>query len=199
MSQISPEKERELHDRALRKDPVILIALLETFADRIAGFVRQKSARCDAETAYDAVVDVLLAYARTPERYEPHQGRLVTYLTRAVKYRVKDKLKSRDAEAEREKNHASVVELWRSSPKDHLENSVEAARVMARLENQLSGRDQAALRLLLLQERSSRVWAQTLGLDTSDEEWMQREVKRHKDRLVKILQRFGKEELDEPA
>jgi RNA polymerase sigma-70 factor, ECF subfamily len=177
---------------------LILVDLLEAFMDQMESFVRRDPKwPCDQEMAHDAIVDVLLSYVETPERYNPARARLVSYLTKAAKYRVRDRLKSRSSESEREQNHASVVELWRSSPKDILENSVEAARVMDQLKNHLDEKDLIALHLFLSQERSSLVWAQTLGLDTSDEERMQQEVKRIKDRLMKILQRFGKEDPDD--
>ncbi|WP_157823981.1 RNA polymerase sigma factor [Melittangium boletus] len=198
---VPPVDERQLHDRALQKDPAILVDLLLAFAERIEGFLTS-GLKCDKETAHDALIDVLFAYATTPERYDPRQGRLVTYLTQAAKYRVRDRLRSRASEAQREENFASVVELWQPSPKEDLENYVEASRAVDRLiEKGLlkDERDVAALRLILSGESSTETLARALGLDTSCLERMRQEVKRHRDRLMKILERFGKEDPDDPA
>jgi RNA polymerase sigma-70 factor (ECF subfamily) len=199
LRRVPPVDERELHDRALQKHPLILVDLLQSFADQIVGFVRH-DLKCDEETAYDAVIDVLYAYVTTPNRYDPRRGRLVSYLTKAAKHRVQDRLKSGASRTQREQNYASGFELRLMPPKDILENSVEASRAMDRLIEQKylkDERDIATLRLILMGERSTEKLAQALGLDTSSQEQMRREVKRHRDRLMKILERFGKEDPDD--
>ena len=198
---VPPGDERELHERALQKDPLILVDLLHAFAERIEGFLRH-DLKCDKETAYDALIDVLFAYVTTPERYDPQRGRLVSYLTKAAKHRVQDRLRSRASEAQREENFANVVELRQSPPKDILENYVEASRAVDRLiEKGLlkDERDVAALRLIISGESATEKLALALGLDTSCLERMRLVVKRHRDRLMKILERFGKEDPDDPA
>ncbi|WP_157758937.1 RNA polymerase sigma factor [Cystobacter fuscus] len=178
---------------------MILIDLLKAFARQIEGFVRH-DLKCDEDIAYDAVIDVLYAYVATPGRYDPDRKvRLVTYLTKAAKYRVRDRLKSGVSRALREENFASVVELEQPAPKDILENFVEASRAVDRLEKRLSETDLAALRLIVSGEGSTEVLARALGLDPSSQEEMRREVKRHRDRLMKTLERLGKEDPDDPA
>lgn len=201
MRRIPPDEERVLHERALRKDPVVLIDLLKFFVKRIEGFVRHDLS-CDQETAYDAVIDVLFTYVKAPERYDPDRALLVTYLTKAAKYRVRDQLKSRESRTHREQNYASDVELHEVSPKDILENYVEASRVLDRLiERKIlkNEREVAFLRLILSGEGSTEVLARVLELETSSQEELRREVKRHRDRLMKMLERFGKEDPDDPA
>ena len=201
-TQREPPDERDLHARALRKDPVILLDLLKAFAQKMQGFVRQ-DLNCGEEAAYDAVIDVLFAYVATPERYDPRRGvLLVTYLTQAAKYRVRDQLRSTSARVERDKKWGGDVELGQRTAKDILENYVEASRAVDRLiakGHLKSPMDIAALRLILSGESSTEVLARALGLDTSNEELMRRMVKRHRDRLMKILERFGKEDLDDPT
>lgn len=194
-----PLDERELHARALQKDPLVLIDLLKAVAKQIEGFVRH-DLKCEQDVAYDAVIDVLYAYVATPGRYDPDRGvRLVTYLTKAAKHRVQDRLKSGDSRTRREENFASSVELGRTPSKDILENFVEASRAVERLKKRLSERDLAVVLLIASGERSTEVLARALGLDPSSPEEMRREVKRHRDRLMKTLERFGKEDPDDPA
>ncbi|ATB30235.1 NACHT domain-containing protein [Melittangium boletus] len=194
------DEERELHERALQGDPGVLTDLAQSFAHRLEGTLR-RDMRCDAEAAYDAVIDVLFAYVTMPERYDPRTGRLETYLTQAAKHRVRDRMRSRASEALREENFASVVELWQSPPGDILEDFVEASRAVDRLIQQEHLRDEkdvAFLRLILSGEGSTEKLAEVLGLETDSQEQMRRDVKRHRDRLAKMLERFGKE-LDDPV
>ena len=192
------DEEKELHGRALQRDPVILIDLFQSFASRIESFLRH-DLKCDAETAHDAVLDVFHSYLVRPDRYDPAKGRLVSYLTRGARHRVLEQLRSRSSSVRREEDFASVVELGRPSPKDILEDFVEASRVVDRLANWLNERDLASLRLLLSGEYSTAKLAQALGLDASSPEEMRREVKRQRDRLMKILERLGQEGRDDPA
>ncbi|WNG20785.1 NACHT domain-containing protein [Cystobacter fuscus] len=180
----------ELHDRALQGDPLLPTDLVQSFANQIEGFLRSEL-MCDAETAYDAVIDVIFTYLAKPDRYDPQRGRLVTYLTREAKHRVWDQLRLGALRAQREQNFASVVELGQSSPRDALEDFVEVSRVVDRLEKHLNEGDRASLRLLVSGENSTEKLAEALGLNISSPEQMRQEVKRHRDRLLKILQRLG--------
>ncbi|MFY0581211.1 NACHT domain-containing protein [Cystobacter fuscus] len=192
------DDEKALHGRALQRDPSVMAELFRSFANQIEGFLRH-DLMCDAETAYDAVIDVFFAYLAEPERYEPEKARLITYLTRAAKYRVQDQLKSGASRSQREENFASVVELGQPSPKDILENFVEASRAVDRLAKRLNESDLATLRLIVSGEGSTEKLAQALELDISSPEEMRQNVKRHRDRLMKILERLGQEDRDDPA
>ncbi|EPX60882.1 hypothetical protein D187_001534 [Cystobacter fuscus DSM 2262] len=192
------DEEKDLHGRALQRDPLILTDLFQSFTSQIESFLRH-DLKCDAETAHAAVFDVLLSYLAEPERYDPAKSRLVTYLTRAAKHRVQDQLKSGVWRRLREENFASVVELGQPSPKDILENAVEASRAVDRLSKRLSERDLASLRLILSGEYSTEKLAEALGLNISSPEEMRRAVRRHRDRLMKILERLGQEDRDDPA
>jgi RNA polymerase sigma-70 factor (ECF subfamily) len=192
--------ELDLYRRALKRDPVILADLFEALAEKIIKFV-MNDLKCSEDTADNAVFDALTDYVEQPERYDPQKGRLLTYLTQAAKYQAKDRLKSEAATARREQEFGRVVELWRRTPKEEMENAVEASRVMEQLRKRglLKDEDMAAFELIMKGERSTERLAQALGLGALPLEQMRREVKRHRDRLMKILERFGKEDPDDPA
>ncbi|ATB40439.1 hypothetical protein CYFUS_005888 [Cystobacter fuscus] len=196
-----PIDELELHRRALQRDPVILTDLFEFFAQQITRFLRD-DLRCGKDAADDAIFDTLLAYVKQPDRYDPQKARLITYLTRAAKHQAWDRSRSEKSAARREREFGRAVELWRRTPKEEMENFVEAIRALDRLVERghlKDERDVAFLRLFLSGERSTERLAEVLGLGSSPLEQKRRAVKRHRDRLMKILERFGKEDPDEPA
>jgi RNA polymerase sigma-70 factor (ECF subfamily) len=198
---VPPIDELELHQMALRKDRFALLELLKAFMDPIVGFL-MSDMKCARQTAEDVVVDVLCDYVEEPSRYDPHKGRLISYLTRAAKHHLWDQHRSETARVRRNQEFGQLVELWKRSPKEEMENSVEANRLVERLIQRgvlKDEKDVAALRLILCGERSTEKLAEVLGLSALPLERMRREVKRHRDRLMKILERFGKENPDDPS
>lgn len=196
-----PIDELALHQLALQKNRFALLELLTAFTKPSVGFL-MTDLKCDQETAEDVVIDVICDYVEEPSRYDPHKGRLISYLTRAAKYRLWDHRRSETASARRNQEFGHVVELWKRPPKEEMEDSVEANRVVDRLIQRgllKDEKDVAALRLILSGERSTEKLAEVLGLSALPQEEMRREVKRHRDRLMKILERFGKEDPDGPS
>jgi RNA polymerase sigma-70 factor, ECF subfamily len=188
-----------LHERVLQGDPVAPADVFQTFIEPLLNILEREMA-CDPEEANVSAVDAVFSYLREPERYDHKRGRLSTYLTQAAKHRVRDHRRSASARARREQDFASVVELQATSPKEELERSVEVGLVLKRLEEHVpEGRDREALRLLLWGERSSERWAEVLGLTSLPTDERRREVKRHRDRLMKFLERFGKEDPDDES
>lgn len=196
-----PTEESELHPLAVQRNPMILAYLYKMLAQKMVKFVRT-DLKCSEELADNAVFDVLTSYVEQPDGYDPRRGRLLTYLTQAAKYQARTRLRSEGASARREKEFGEVVELWRTPAKEEMENSVEASRVIEKIVKRgliTDEKDMAALKLILMGERSTDRLAEALGLGSLPQEEKRREVKRHRDRLMKILERFRKEDSDEPA
>lgn len=199
MSFPTQAEEQALHERVLRKDPVAPPDVFRVFMDPIVAALA-KHGRYEREDAYDSVIDVLYSYLNNPERYVAQKGRLSTYLTEAAKKRARDRYRSTEARQRREQEFGRVFELGARSPKDSLEISVEARRAVIRLEQSALGEEDRALLGLVLQgERSTLVMAEAIGLASLPEDDRRREVKRHRDRLMKWLARFGKEDPDDES
>ncbi|MCY1074747.1 RNA polymerase sigma factor [Archangium lansingense] len=201
MSYPSPEDERVLHERAVRHDPVVLADALLMFMDRISGILMQRL-RCDEDTSREAAMRVIFSYIERPGRYDPGKGRLFAYLLQAAKYRALDQRRTAQSEAQRNRDFISVVEQGSRTPKEKLENQVEAGLTMRRLVERgylKDERDQNALLLILQGERSTEELARALGLPPMPTLELRREVKRHRDRLMKLLERFGKEDSDDES
>jgi hypothetical protein len=194
------DAERELHERVLRGDPLAMSDLFLAYARRIERSV-QRELRCDEETAHDAVVDVIFSYLQRPEMYAAGDGLLISYLMTAARDRASAKLVARARAAARGRDFSRVDDLqaWVSTK---VENAIDASRVMDRLVRGKylnDERDVAALHLLLSGEHSLETWARALGLAPSSSEGVRREVNRHRQRLLKILRRFKRDEEAEPS
>lgn len=193
------EEERALHERAVQRDPVVSADIFLTFMDRIAAILMRRL-RCDEDTARDSTMKVLYDYIERPERYDPGKGDLFPYLMQAARYRVLDQRRSEHAEAQRIREFVSAVEQGSRTPKEQLEDRVEAGLTMRKLLEcgyLKDERDQKTLLLILQGVRSTEELAKALGLPAMPTEELRRMVKRHRDRLMKLLERFGKEDSDD--
>lgn len=189
-------EEQALHERVLSGDPVAPADVFRAFMDPILGVLVRRTS-LQREDAYDSVIDVLVSYLRNPERYIARKGRLHNYLIQAAKKRMTDRRRSSEARERREQEFGGAFELWSRSPKETLEVSVEAHLALGRLEKfPLPHEDRVLLRLYLQGEGSTRVVGEAIGLASLPEKERQREVKRHRDRLMKVLARAGKEGSD---
>ncbi|OJH40503.1 RNA polymerase sigma factor [Cystobacter ferrugineus] len=196
MSYPSPEDERALHERAIRRDTVVSADIFLTFMEPIAAILVRRL-RCDEDTARDSAMRVLFDYIERPGRYDPGKGRLFAYLMQAARYRALDHRRSARSEARRNREFTHVVELGSRTPKEELENRVEAGLIMRRLVERgylKNERDQEALLLILQGESATEELAKALGLAPMPLEELRREVKRHRDRLMKLLERFRRKE-----
>ena len=114
-----------------------------------------------------------------------------TYLVAIAKRKAIDRIRSRTAERKREAAYAEIVELRATDPNDEMGVGIEAREIWQIVERQiLSAGDRNALKLILAGERSTELLANALGMTGSTED-MQAEVKRNRDRLLKILERLG--------
>jgi len=153
--------------------------------------------RLSREEARDALVDVVLSYLTHPGRFDPRKGRLHSYLTQAAVKKTTDTYRREEARQRREQKFGGVFELLARTPNDSLEITVEARLFMERIDRAgLPEKDRAFLKLVLQGERSTHILAEAIGLPPAPEADHRREVKRHRDRLMKFLGRLGKEDRD---
>jgi RNA polymerase sigma-70 factor (ECF subfamily) len=147
---------------------------------------------CDQDDAHDSAIDAIFEYLGTPSSFQVGRGRLATFLSNIAKKRAIDRLRSRSAGSDRAERFAEAVELASPAPNEQMMAEVEARRIWAIVESSVSDRrDRNALQLILAGEGSTMALASVLGLATLSEVDRQREVKRHRDRLLKVLERLG--------
>jgi len=182
-----------LHERVLQHDPVAPSEVFRVFMDPILNILVRDLA-CDRWDAHDAAVEAVLAYLEQPDRYDPKKGRLLTYLAGAAKHRLVDHLRSAAAQARREQKFAELVELQARPPNERLEETVEARLAWERFEKRMkSEEDRQAFRLILQGKQPAERFAEVFGLTSLPRDAMEREVKRNRDRLMKLLERFRRE------
>jgi len=187
----TPQNESDLHERVVAADPVASADLFASFMEPLVAAIRA-DLQCDQDTASDSAIDALFEYLHTPSAYKQSKGRLSTFITQIGKRRAIDRLRTRSAEARREEEFGAIVELRAPAPNEEMERSAEAQKLWEKIEEVVRDeRDRAALALILDGERSTDELARALGIDGLAQLERQREVKRHRDRLMKVLDRLG--------
>ncbi|XXF76303.1 hypothetical protein P2318_25040 [Myxococcaceae bacterium GXIMD 01537] len=199
MRQPSLEEEMVLHQRLLEREPLAYRDVFPMYMERLAKKLQEIG--YDVDVARDAAIDAVLAYREKPERYDPRKVHLFTYIMGVARHKAMDRWRSVQAQSQREKKQGDV-ELMLRTPKDPLdtmETYVRVRQVVDLLEKggTLSARDQSMLRLFLIGESSTEEVANALRLPPMSKEHRQLEAKRHRDRLMKLLERFGKEDPDD--
>jgi len=185
------QTETALHERVMAADPIAPADLFAQLTEPLINAIRQ-DLRCDAEVARDSAVDALFDYLRSPSAYRPDKGRLCTFLTQAGKHKAIDRIRARSAEARRDQEFVSLVELRQSAPNEEMERSAEVQELWRKIEQVVQDdRDRAALALILDGERSTDALAEAFGIHGLTQLERQRAVKRHRDRLMKTLERLG--------
>jgi RNA polymerase sigma-70 factor (ECF subfamily) len=156
--------------------------------------------KSDDDDAHDASIDAVFEYLNEPSNFDPAKGRLSTFLCSIAKRRAVDRLRANRARIGREEGFAAVVEVRATAPKERMERDIEARELWRRVQETVQDpRDRRALELILDGERSTNVLAETLGLSSLPADEWPRAVKRHRDRLVKVLGRIGKRLRDDKA
>lgn len=185
--------ELELHARALQKDPVAPADLFQAFMEPLLRILMEED-RYNADDAHDSAIDALLAYLKAPERYDRRRARLSTYLIHAARRRAMDRRRSNEARSRRDREFADTLDLQSRNPRDVLDAKVEAGRAAELLQTvRLEERELQFLQLVLQGEGSTEKLAEALGKGSLPDLERRREVKRHRDRLMKLLERLGRE------
>jgi len=194
---------RMLHDRLIAGDPtaraLIASEMLPAVYERLSGY--RIAYRVDDQIVQDAVTDAFFEYADYPEAFDPDRSSLEAYLRMAA-YR---NLQNSKEKVETQKKNETAVELDPSNRNVSWEEEFIANDERTFILSQIPGKtleeklahilpdkpDQVICLLMLGGERDSAFFAEVLGL-SGDTETVRRDVKRHKDRVTKVLQRFGK-------
>jgi RNA polymerase sigma-70 factor, ECF subfamily len=197
----SPEEEMVLHQRLLNHDPLAYFDVFPMYMERLAKKLERSG--YDVDVARDAALEAVLAYRKNPERYDSQKVHLFTYIMGVAKHKAVDRWRSVQARTQREKKQGDV-EHSRRTPKDQVEQMetyVQVRQLVEQLEAEgvLNEQDQAILRLFLMGESSTEEVAKVLRLTPTSKEDRQLKAKQHRDRLMKRLARFGKEDSDDDS
>lgn len=204
MTQPDPHLLQELHGRLLEGDltaPAELAELvLEPLTTRLrAGFPYIP----DPVMIDDAVVDSVLSYAERPGQFDPAKRGLLGYLQMSAEGDLKNALQARGRRQRRERsldlvelhldrrNRVSMASEPSSTPEEEVVSQLAGRRLMAQARAAAeTPEDASVLELMIAGERRTDRFAEALGLAGLSPDQRRREVKRHKDRLRKRIERL---------
>jgi RNA polymerase sigma-70 factor (ECF subfamily) len=195
---VEREVQDALHAEVCAGDPTassrVFTVLLEPLIDWL-GF-RWRNER-DAERVRDFAIDSILGYLEDPQRYDPSQASLLTYLRMDAHG---DLLNDHERRQRRGKKEAeATVELapgGRNSSTDEYPSEREPPEMnLSVVRDALPDeRDRHAVLLMMEQERSTEAFAKVWELTELGAEEQAMEVKRNKDRIKARLRRLRKDQ-----
>jgi hypothetical protein len=199
----------ELHQQLLDGDVTASARISELFLPLVVSKLNSKYPNLyDPHLAGEAAIDAIMNYLRKPSQFLPHMKRLDSFLMMVAERDLLNLL-------QKEKNAGlpkklEVVELNGSDGEyivDDGENNLSVEEQVILLTSPLwttlelvlpDETDRKILKLMMDGERSSLEFASELGIANTPPEHQSSEVKRHKDRIKKTIQRhLPHSELDE--
>jgi RNA polymerase sigma-70 factor (ECF subfamily) len=196
----------ELHRRLVLLDPTASHDLVVAYLEPLVAWLSEINCKVPSDLRVEAAEDALLSLILNPNSYSPDRQTLEAYLRMSARGDLLNRV------AKERKHHKNRI------PWDLVELSPDAGKYLGRCDDsslsvslaeedqiianaipenvklQLSETDLRALMLILKMERSTTVFAELYGLQHLTLQAQTREVKRHKDRLKKILKRAGKKQ-----
>jgi RNA polymerase sigma-70 factor, ECF subfamily len=196
--------QREIHERLLAEDVTAPAELAEILLEPLLQRLAQKYPQLpDPDLLYDAVTDALMSYIKRPAQFNPAKRTLIGFLVMAaegdlrnalakVKRRRQKEIPLKDVELKVAAGN-SKIEAGNSSTEPEREKLRQALPMIFE-----DPKDLAMVELMMSGERTTEAFAEVLKLQHLPLEQQRREVKRHKDRLKKRLERYGKYTLKSP-
>jgi RNA polymerase sigma-70 factor (ECF subfamily) len=192
-----------LHQLLLAHDPVAGNDLAEAYLGLLVAWLCETDPGVAQDLRLEAAEDAILAIIRKPESYSPEQQTLEVYLRMSARGDLRNRL-SKERRRQQHELPLERVELLRDGGKYLGRNDDPAQPLCLADEKQelvraipepvrrkLSETDLRALELLLQKERRTSVFAELYGLQDLSGEDQERMVKRHKDRIKKVVKRAG--------
>lgn len=188
----------DLYHRLCAGDPVAPSEFCERYLPRLMSDRRWVLPGIrDEHMIEEAAERAVLSFVQHPERYDPTRSKIMSYLRMAAKGDLINLINRESRHANR-RAPIDAVELQPPARNDEhdapdLPGNVSQELLMRRLREALpDSRDQEAVRLMLDGVRETGAYTRVYGLGNLSLEEQRRQVKRHKDRLDKVMKRLGK-------
>lgn len=194
---IDQEALDELHQRLLAGDCVASEKCCAILLEPLTAETRRKFPKVDPHLVADGVIDAILDYCDHPEKFDPADGRIDRLLAAASWRNVANRLQGEQSRKKRErkvgakKGEADVAlePVVRKIQEEDQQRS--DAKLQAMLDALASSQDREILLLRSQGERRTSEYANVLGITHLAASEQEKEVKRHKDRIIKYLGRKG--------
>jgi RNA polymerase sigma-70 factor, ECF subfamily len=190
--------QREIHERLLAGDVTAPAELVEALLERLLHRLTKKYPKLgDPDLLCDAVTDALMSYIKRPAQFDPAKRTLMGFLVMAAEGDLRNALAKAKRRRQKEiplkdvelKVAAGNSELEEENSDTELEREKLRQALPVIFEDP---KDLAMVELMMFGERTTGAFAEVLKLQHLPAEQQRREVKRHKDRLKKRLERYGK-------
>lgn len=197
------EKERALHQRISEGDSLALSQLYNDEGEEVVRVLKikfNKVAQRDVGMILDAVNQAFLSYVQKPEAFNPELKSLKQYLVMAAEG---DLLNIMDREKKHDQNRKNIsfdVELeedfWNNIVRNEVnpENELVQHEVINKIERLLQEHfsnetDVEMAKMILRNDKKTDEFSKLLNIEHLSPEEQAAEVKRHKDRIKKVISR----------
>jgi hypothetical protein len=192
-----------LHQRLLAQERTASDELADAYLERLVLWLGDIAPNVSEDIRLEAAEDAILALIRKPESYSPQLQTLEVYLRMSARGDLRNLLSKERRQNEGRVSWESVELLPKGGkylgrnddPALPLRLAEEKQNIMSSIPDsvrrRLSETDLRALELMLEKERRDAVYAELYGLLHLPVDEQKRSVKRHKDRLKKVLKRAG--------
>lgn len=190
--------QREIHERLLAEDVTAPAELVETLLVLILDRLTRKYPKLsDPDLLPDAVTDALMSYIKRPAQFDPSKRSLIGFLFMAAEGDLCNAL------AKEKRRHQKEIPLENVELEVVVGNSeIEEGNSATEPEREKlrqalprifgNPKDLIMVELMISGERTTEAFVKVLELRHLPADQQRREVKRHKDRLKKRLERYGK-------
>jgi hypothetical protein len=202
------DEELDLHRRLVENDPVASAQLAEVYLNFLIAFLRGTNDRSlPEEFIVEAAEDAIISLIKKPAAFDAARNRgerpLLAYLKMAAKRDLQN-IHAREGRHQQGRQSLESVELspeagkylsadedpsWRLELREEAEKA--GRDVIAPVRRGLSAGEERALELLLQGVRSTRVFAEALGIGGLPAPEQKMEVKRVKDMLKQRIKRMN--------
>lgn len=204
-----PEFEKQIHLRLLNRDPVAPEELARLYLPLVQKRVRARARAHgvnDEDLVSDATADAVLGYIKNPSQFNPALASLLFFLTFSAERdlinllrrhrRVREaEILSTDVELRADEgNRKEESAFVLPNPEKQIIARIDVGRRVASLNEKMSVQDRSLLQLLKTGERRTESFATILGITHMPIDKQRLEVKRHKDRLKKLVRTGSKRE-----
>lgn len=195
-------RELELHNSILGGDDLALSKLYDLYSETVIGLLKSwypKAAKMDEAFFYEAINEAFLGYFKNPQTYDPERNTLQRFLEIAAERDLINILVREKKHLETKKAPEDVEleeKFWNSITKETktADGSLLFEEAMGILNRELSTHfdnelDIKLAKLVISGERETTAFSVVLEIESLNIDKQREEVKRHKDRIKKVLER----------
>lgn len=196
------QEELAIHQRVVNKDPTAFAILSEKYLSVVTNHLKRKNpkiARVDRELIYDTVIDSFVKYLDTPQKFNPSLKGLLGFLIMDTQFDLQNEWTKRVKRSRKTKELVENPNSVRNNtntlsdsqdPHSQLVESEAQARVNDLIERVFKDPvDRELASMVLSSIKKTKDYAIALGIEHLPIKEQRQQIKRHKDRIKKQLER----------